>query len=134
MCLVYSIVYLESVFSQHFDVFSRWHLQIFSAFPTDTSVFSPCAAASFLTLFFVNFLASFCCRLSLFLSSFLQCFSNSHFCHFVVLFQLKLSFIFLDFSLKFCLFQLYICYCNQSVSIIFSCVHHFLISPVWKQQ
>ena len=32
------------------------------------------------------------------------------------------------------MFILAICYCTQSMSTIFSCVHHFLVSPAWKQQ
>ena len=72
-------------------------LRIFSAFLADISAFSPCAAA--------NFPALFCQILNIFRCCLRQ---------FLVLFQLKLSFIFLNFSLNFCLFQLYAIIINLS--------------------
>ena len=86
-------------------------LRTFSAFLADISAFSPCAAANFPALF-CQILNIFSLLLvSLFLS-FLQFFSNSPFRQFLVLFQLKSSFIFLNFSLNFCLFQLYVIIIN----------------------
>ena len=131
MCLIYSIVFSEFVSSQHFAVFSQWHFADFQSLSggyfSIFTLFSCQFSRPFLLVSWHLFVAA-----SLFFLSFLQCFSNSPFRHFVFLFQLKMSFIFLNFSLNFCSFQLYVIVIN--LSIIFSCVHHFLISPIWKQQ
>ena len=114
-------------------MFSQWHLQIFSAFLADISVFSPCAAADFPSLF-CQFLDIFSLPpVSLFFVVLFAVFLQeplSSFCSFILV---KVVIYFLEFWLEF-LFVLAICYCNQSTSIIFNCVHHFLISATWKQQ
>ena len=118
MCLVYSIVYLEFVFSQHFADFQCLFNRYFSIFTLCSYRFyRPFLSVSgrlFVTvsLFFVLFAAPFV---------YLQ---------FILV---KVVFYFLEFQFEF-LFVLAMCYCNQSMSIIFSCVHHFLISPVCQQQ
>ena len=84
-----------------------------------------------LPAFLCQFLGIFSLPLLFFLS-FLQYFSTAPFVNLYFI-LVKVAFYFLEFQLEF-LFVLAICYCNQSMSIIFSCIHHFLISPVWKQQ
>ena len=133
MCLVYSIAYSEFVFLYHFSVFSWWDFADFYSFLADISAFSPCAAptnypALFLSVSWHLFVAS-CLSFFVFYAVFLQQ-PLSSFCSFILV---KVVIYYLEVQFKF-LFVLAICYCNQSMSKIFRCVHHFLISPVWKQQ
>ena len=132
MCLIYSIVFSEFVSSQHFAVFSQWHFAdfqwlsggYFSIFTLSSCQFS-CPFCQFLGIFSLLLLSLFFVLFAVFLQQPL-----SSFCIFILVEDV---FYFLEFQFEF-LFVLAICYCNQSMSIIFSCVHHFLISPIWKQQ
>ena len=132
MCLVYSIVFSEFVFSQHFAVFSQWHFADFQWLSGGYFSIFTLFSCQFSRPFFVSFLASFRCCFSLFFVLLAVFFQQplSSFCIFILVEDV---FYFLEFQFEF-LFVLAICYCNQSMSIIFSCVHHFLISSVWKQQ
>ena len=70
---------------------------------------------------FCKFLSTFSLLLVGTFLSFLQCFLSVPFCHFAVLFYDFIHQIFMY------LFILALCYCTQSMSIIFSFVQHFLI-------
>ena len=158
MWLVYSKVYSEFAFSQHFAVFSRWHSADFQCFskricqhfhPVQPPFSRPFLSVSW-HLFVATSLSLCLClsvclsltlslslSLSLFLSFslclclsvslsvclslffyFQECYPNSPFRHFAVLFQLKLPFFFLNFNfnfyfnLNFCLLQLYVIVIN----------------------
>ena len=110
-------------------------LRIFSTSRADNSVYLPCINHRFFQHVY-QFLRTFRPHLSLFFVAFSTIFFLSS-CSFNLQSHMQ---ILVKTSSQICLLQFVflfifaLCYCTQSMSVILSCVHHLLISPVWCQQ